>query len=243
MHIDKMSPIPVYYQLRNIILNKIKSAEYSEEDLIPSERELSEILGISRMTVRHALSQLVNEGLLYREKGKGTFVAKKKIVQNNITSFSEIVKLKGLVPSTEILFFGKDVKNNEMKNILDMEIDEPLYNLKRLRLANLKPIGIEEVFLPEKYFEGIEKYDFTSSLYSIIKDKYSITINYTDNIIQAKTPTKEEKILLKITSATPILKISGISCSEDDIKLFYQNDTYRSDEYQYNARIFMNKLR
>lgn len=241
MHIDKKSPIPVYYQLRNIILNKIKSTEYSEEGLIPSERELSELLGISRMTVRHALSQLVNEGFLYREKGKGTFVAKKKIVQVNITSFSETVKRRGLIPSTEILYFNKNVENHDIKKILDLEIDEPLYNLKRLRLANLKPIGIEEVFLPEKYFHEFEKHDLTSSLYSIIRDKYSHTISYIDNTIQAENPTKEEKILLKITSNTPILKVSGIRYSVEGIKLFYQNDIYRSDEYDYNVRIFMNK--
>lgn len=241
MFIDKKSPIPVYFQLKNIILEKIKNSEYFEEGLIPSERELSDLLGISRMTVRQALSQLVNEGVLYREKGKGTFVSKRKIIQNNITSFSELVKRRGLIPSTEILYFNKDVNNHEIKKILDMEINESLYNLKRLRLANLNPIGIEEVFLPEKFFTGIDKYDLTTSLYSIIRDKYSLTISYIDNTIQAKNPTKDEKNLLKITSNKPVINIAGTACSADGVKLFYQNDTYRADEYQYNARIFMNK--
>ncbi len=89
MHIDKKSPIPVYYQLMNIIMEKIKSGEYSVGSLIPSERDLSELLGISRMSVRQALHHLVNEGLLTREKGKGTFVTKMKFEQRNIMSFSE----------------------------------------------------------------------------------------------------------------------------------------------------------
>ncbi len=71
MHVDKKSPIPVYYQLKNIVLKKIQNGEFSAGSLIPSERDLGESLNISRMTVRQALNQLVSEGVLYREKGKG----------------------------------------------------------------------------------------------------------------------------------------------------------------------------
>ncbi|MBC7961272.1 MAG: GntR family transcriptional regulator [Vallitaleaceae bacterium] len=239
MYIDKKSPIPVYYQLKSNILSKIKGQEYTEDNLIPSERELGELLGISRMTVRQALNQLVAEGVLYREKGKGTFVAKQKIVQKNIMSFSETVKLRGLVPSTEILYFCKNTENQKIREILDVEANECLYHLKRLRLANQKPIGIEEVFLPERYFHEFEKHDFTSSLYTLIREDYLYIINHIDSTIQSEKPSKEEKTLLKLSANIPVLRISGISYSSLGVKLFYQNDVYRSDEYTYNIRIFM----
>lgn len=241
MFIDKTSPIPVYYQLKNIVLKKIQSGEFIEGGLIPSERELGEGLNISRMTVRQALNQLVQEGVLYREKGKGTFVSKSKIVQRNIESFSDTVRQRGLEPITEIIYFCKNEDNQRIKEILELEEMDSLYYLKRLRLASSVPIAIEEVFMPEKYFHELEKHDLTASLYTLIKEEYSYTLNYVDNMIQAAKPSNEEKILFEISSTTPVLKISGIRYSASGIKLFYGNDTYRSDEYDYNVRIFMNK--
>jgi GntR family transcriptional regulator len=241
MFIDKTSPIPVYYQLKNIILKKIKSGEFLEGGIIPSERELGDSLNISRMTVRQALNQLVQEGILYREKGKGTFVAKSKIVQRNIESFSETVKQRGLEPSTEIIYFGKNENNERIRELLELKEMEALYYLKRLRLASNVPIAIEEVFMPEKHFPEFEKHNLTSSLYTLIREEYSYILNYIDNTIQAAKPSNEEKILFKISTTIPVLKISGIRYSSSGIKLFYGNDTYRSDEYDYNVRIYMNK--
>lgn len=241
MYINKKSPIPVYYQLKNIILKKIGEGEYAPGSLIPSERDLGESLNISRMTVRQALNQLVSEGVLYREKGKGTFVSKGKIQQNNIMSFSDTVRQKGLMPSTEIIAFQKELERYDIKEILEIGRDEVIYVIKRLRLANDLPIAIEEAFIPEKYCPGLEDFDLKSSLYRIIKEQYSYTVNYIDNTIEASRPTKEEKELLKVNASLPILRINGISYTETGLKLFYEKDVYRSDEYSYNVRIYMNK--
>ena len=243
MYIDKKSPIPVYYQLKNIILKKIKDGEFTEGNLIPSERDLGEELGISRMTVRQALNQLVNEGVLYREKGRGTFVSKSKIVQRNIMSFSDTVRNKGLVPSTVILHFEKISDRSDINSILNLKEDEELYNIKRLRLANDIPIAIEEVFIPERYCPELEAFDLKSSLYKLLKEEYSLTISYIDNVIEAAKAAKEEKKLLNLSDATPVLRITNTSHNEDGIKLFYEKDVYRADEYTYNVRIYMNMER
>jgi GntR family transcriptional regulator len=241
MYIDKKSPIPAYYQLKSIILEKIQNGEFSRGNLIPSERELGENLNISRMTVRQALNQLVAEGVLYREKGKGTFVSKAKIEQHNIMSFSETVKKKGLIPSTAILNMEKIMGRPDMKEILEINKDEYLYNIKRLRFADDMPIAIEEIFIPERYCPGLERFDLKSSFYKLIKEEYSYMIHHIDNIIEATKPSKEERKLLNISETIPVLRIIGVSCMETGTKLFYERDIYRSDEYQYNVRIFMNK--
>ncbi len=241
MYVDKKSPIPVYYQLKNIILKKIKDGEYSEGSLIPSERDLGENLNISRMTVRQALNQLVSEGVLFREKGKGTFVSKGKIVQRNIMSFSDTVRNKGLVPSTVVLRFEKITDRLDIKKLLDLQEDESLYNIKRLRLANDLPIAIEEVFIPERYCPHLDTYKLNTSLYKLLKEEYSLTISYLDNLIEADRPEKDEKKLLGLQDMTPVLRITSISHNEAGMKLFYEKDVYRSDEYNYNVRIFMNR--
>ncbi|HEX2945625.1 MAG TPA: GntR family transcriptional regulator [Clostridia bacterium] len=241
MYIDKKSPIPVYFQLKNIVLDKIKNGEYQEGSLIPSERDLGENLGISRMTVRQALNQLVSEGVLYREKGKGTFVSKSKIVQRNIMSFSETVRKKGLVPSTNVLDFAKVTNRPDIMEILELNGNEGLYCVKRLRLANDQPIAIEEVFIPERYCPHLDKHDLKMSLYTLLKEEYSLSVNYMDSSVEAAKASKEERKLLGLADNTPVLRISSISYNEAGVKLLHQKDVYRSDEYNYNVRIFVNR--
>ena len=241
MYIDKKSPIPVYYQLKNIILGKIKEGVFAEGSIIPSERDLGDNLGISRMTVRQALNQLVAEGVLYREKGKGTFVSRGKIVQRNIMSFSDTVRNKGMTPSTIVLYFEKISDRIDIKNILNINEDEKLYNFKRLRLADEIPIAIEEVFIPERYCPRLEAFDLKSSLYKLLREEYSLAISFIDNVIEAAKPVKEEKKLLNLTDSTPVLRITNISHNDAGTRLFYEKDVYRSDEYNYNVRIYMNK--
>lgn len=241
MYIDKKSPIPAYYQLKNIILKKIRSGEFPAGSLIPSERDLGENLKISRMTVRQALNQLVAEGELNREKGKGTFVIKSKIEQRNIMSFSDIVAMKGMIPTTKVLNFNKEEAAEDIGEILDLKRGETIYIIKRLRLANGIPVGIEEDFIPEKYCPGLEKSDLTASLYKLINEEYSYTINHVDNIIEASKPSSEDKELLNIPGSIPVLKIASINYTRSDLKLFYERSVYRSDEYKYNVRVYVNK--
>lgn len=239
MYIDKRSPIPAYFQLKNIILENINNGEYPEGSLIPSERDLCEDLGISRMTVRQALNQLVTEGVLYREKGRGTFVSKSKIKQRNIMSFSETVRNKGLEPSTQVLRFEKVLDRADIRDILELQENEGLYGIKRLRLANERPVGIEEVFIPERHCPHLENYDLKMSFYKMLKEQYSLVVNCMDCSVDAAKATKEEKKLLGLTDSVPVLRITGISYNDSGTKLFYEKDTYRSDEYNYNVRIHL----
>lgn len=103
--IVRKSPLPRYYQLKEIMREKIRSGEWKPGDLIPSERELGEQYGISRMTARQAITELVNEGLFYREQGKGTFVSRRKITQQliHLTGFTEDMKARGQQPGTRVL--------------------------------------------------------------------------------------------------------------------------------------------
>lgn len=241
MYIDKKSPIPAYYQLKNKIMEKINSGEYAENSLIPSERELSDSLGISRMTVRQALTQLVQEGTLFRERGKGTFVAKSKIAQKNIASFSQTVRNKGMLPMTKVLRLEKIKVPSNILKTLELEDNDFVYNLKRLRFANDIPVAIEENFIPEKYCPNLDKHDLTESLYKVLTEQYSYNIDYLDNVIEASKASVEDRELLKIASGTPVLKISAIIYTDSNLKLLYENSKYRSDEYKYNVLVYNNK--
>jgi len=241
MFVDKKSPIPAYFQLKNIILKNIQSGAYTAGSLIPSERDLGECFGISRMTVRQALNQLVLEGVLNRERGRGTFVSRSKLEQKNIMSFSEAVRQKGLVPSAKVLNFISVEADAGMMDVLGLRDIEKVYVLKRLRLASFIPVGIEEDFIPQKYCPGLERFDLTGSLYRLIKEEYSYSINYVDNVVEASRPTREERELLEMSSGVPVIRVAGVNYTESGIKLFRERAVYRSDEYKYSMRVYVNK--
>lgn len=241
MILDRNSPIPVYSQLKAIISKRIQNGEYAEGGSIPSERDLAKNFGISRMTVRQALNEMVAEGILVREKGRGTFVAKRKIQQKNISSFSETVRAKGMVPSTKVLYFRKETVGDDISGILNISKDEQVYVVKRLRLANGVPVGLEHVYIPVSYCPGLESYQLEASLYQLINDKYGIKIDYMDNIIEASVTTAEERKLLKTGTSTPVLRITGVSYISGGRKFSFERDVYRGDQYSYNARIFLTR--
>lgn len=239
MRINKNSPVPVYYQLRNVIIEKIESGEYTEENLIPSEREISEELGISRMTVRQALNQLVSEGYLVREKGRGTFVAKARLHQKNISSFSDTVRAKGMTPHTKILNFEKIECEEALSKELDIPLGTKVYNIKRLRSADNTPIAIEEIFIPEQFCQDIEKQDLTQSFYKLLEKYYGYSIHHTDSMIEAVVAKKAIREQLGIKQSVPILGITSIVYAENNVKLWFEKSIYRSDKYVYNVRLFM----
>lgn len=241
MVLNKNSTIPVYYQLKEIIHKKIQNGEYVEGGIIPSEREFAKDFGISRMTVRQALNQMVSEGTLVREKGRGTFVAKHKIQQKNISSFSETVRAKGMVPSTKVLYFKKESSGEDVSNILNLSVGEQVYVIKRLRFANEIPVGLEQVFIPVHYCPDLESHQLEASLYQLINEKYGISIDYMDNTIEASVTAADERRLLNISTSTPVLRITGVSYISDGRKFSYERDIYRADQYSYNARIFLNR--
>lgn len=239
MYINKYSPVPAYFQLKNLIRGKIDSGEYAAGQLIPSERELSELLAISRMTVRQALNQLVQEGALTREKGRGTFVSKTKIEQRNVMSFSDLVRQRGMTPHTEVLLFETIVPDETVQQLLELAPDERVFHLRRLRMADDTPIGIEENFIPVRYCPGFEAMDHAKSLYSLMKTEFGYDLHHIDNVVEASLPTTEESRLLKSGPRVPLLRISGVNHTSAGLKLYHERAAYLSDQYKYSIRVFM----
>ena len=241
MTIDKKSPIPAYFQLKGILMDRIRGGVYVPGGLIPSERELGESFGLSRMTVRQALNQLVAEGVLHRDKGRGTFVSRIKLEQRNIMSFSDAVRAKGLVPSARILHFGLSPAESVVRTALDLPDGDRVFVLRRLRLASGVPVGIEEDFLPETLFPGLDSHDLTASLYRLISMEYAHSVTHIDNDVEAGRPDKEEREWLDMPANVPVLRVNGVNYAETGVKLFYERSTYRSDEYRFSMRVTVNR--
>src|SRR5215472_9864244 len=154
--IYRNSPVPRYHQLKEILREKIRSGEWKPGDIIPSERELSETYGISRMTARQAITDLVNEGLFYREQGKGTFVSQRKITQQllHLTGFTEDIKARGQRPGTKVLSAETIPADEGTAEKLRIDPGTSVFRLRRLRIADGSPLAIE---LSQLHFKGCER--------------------------------------------------------------------------------------
>src|SRR4051812_11029440 len=160
--LNKYSHVPLYQQLVDKLIGQIRSGELRPGDRVPSEREIAERHKVSRTTARLALDELVSTGLVYREQGRGTFVAASSM-RNLIgfASFSEDFITRGHKPGSRILAHGLIDGDEVMHKTLKLNADEPILCLKRLRLADDEFVAIQTAYLPANLVPGLEKRDMT----------------------------------------------------------------------------------
>lgn len=225
--IDKSSPIPVYYQLKEAIQKKISEGVWKVGQCIDSERELSETYGVSRMTIRQALGELVQEGILIREKGKGTFVCEPKVKQEDMMSFSEIIQRTGRQLTTEVIEFEK-IPTPE--DLLDTFSFEEVYKINRNRIVDGECIANEIVFIPVDYCGFMDNDKLEGSLYKILAE-FGYTVDHSESSIRAVIMDSYYKDLFKVNKEIPLIQTLSKTINSDGKVLFVEESTYRSDKY------------
>ncbi len=240
--LDKNIPVPLYYQLKKLLIDEITNNRLKLGDSIPTEAEFSEYLGISRPTIRQALSELVSEGYLQRLKGKGTFVSKPKIDERffqHLQSFNNEMQQKGLNPSTQVL----DLK--VIKGIagicekLNIDVEDELVYLRRVRYADEEPVVYLETYLPYKYCKGIVEEDFVhNSLYSLMEEKYNIKIFKVVRKIEAVNADEQVAKLLHIKKNQALCLVKTTAYTEENIPSEYSIARYRGDRNQFSVELY-----
>lgn len=238
--LNKKIPIPLYYQLKQWLVEQIDRGDLMPGDFIPSERELSEEFEISRMTVRQALLELVNEGRLVREKGKGTFVAEPKISQGllKLTSFSEDMISRGMKPGAYVVDVTVKKVTPVVQKRLHMKADDSALIVTRLRMADDKPMALETTHLPLSRFSGLEQQDFNNmSIYQYIKEHYGIVTAFASQTIEVGLPNGSEAKLLDTHADAPILLIERVTFDEHRVPIEFVKSVYRGDRYKLFAEL------
>lgn len=233
MPIDKNSPIPVYYQLKQDIKEKIQQGVWKVGECIASEREITESYAVSRMTVRQALGELVQEGILKREKGKGTFVCEPKVMQKDMMSFSEIVKRSGMTLCTKVLELKKIKTPEEFQDLILLE---DVYKISRLRIVQNISVAEETIYIPCDYCGYMDENILGGSFYKILEG-FGYSIDHSESSIQAILTTDYYKKLFNIKNDVPLLKISSRNITSDGKLLFLEESVYRSDKYVLEVNI------
>jgi GntR family transcriptional regulator len=237
----KQWPLPIYYQLKEALREQIESGVLKPHERLPSERELEETYHISRMTARRALSELEVEGYVYRQQGRGSFVAEPKIRQGllRLTSFTEDMHARGLVPGARVIDVEVLSGDEELARRLKAAPDEQFVKIQRVRLANGEPMSLETSFLRRKFCEGIEKIDFTDrSLYKMLRDRYGIYLSRAEQVLEVKLADEYEAEILGVKKGAPMWMMERLTYLEDErTAIEYVRSIYRGDRYKLYAEL------
>lgn len=239
--IDKKVPVPLYFQLKELILKEIKSGSYPEGSMIPTEKELGDMFQISRTTVRQAIAELVNEGWLYRVKSKGTFVSRPKIQQdfmNKIESFTTEMERKGFSVSTEVLDFKVTQADEITAGALKLKAGDKVIYLYRKRCTDGEPIVTIETFLPYKDCEFLMGTDFThTTLYSKLDESEETRIDYMVRKAQAVGATAADAKLLNMKKGEPIHFFISTGFNKYGKPIEYSLSRYRGDRSEFEVTV------
>lgn len=238
--VDKESPIPLYYQLKNIISEMIENEELKADEVVPTERELCEYHGISRMTANKAIASLVNEGLLYRERGKGTFVVKDKEKHplHNLLGFTEDMLRRGISIHTRILSFRRKPATKKLQHDLQLKEHEEVFEICRLRSVSGEPYAIETAYLTAALCEGLSAEMLeNNSLYGILEKQFGLQIEYANQTIEPVLVNDYESEMLQVKQKTLALMFSRLTYAKKDIPFEVTKAIYRSDRYKFEITL------
>jgi GntR family transcriptional regulator len=232
--LNKQSFTPLYHQIEQALRRQIERGELRPGQAI-SERELSESLGVSRMTTRQALRALRDESLIYTERGRGTFVAEPKVDVHTrrLLGFSEDMRRRGLAPSSKILSFRRFRPEAAVAERLQLENGEEAFEIVRLRLADRVPMAYESCLLPARLCPRLKRADLErGSLYQLLEQDYGVRIARADEVLEAACATRREAELLSIKPRAPILVVERTVYASDDAPIEVVRSVYRGDRYQ-----------
>src|SRR5581483_10012115 len=203
-------------------------------DAIPSERQLGIDLGVSRLTVRAALDELVREGYLVRRRGAGTFVAEPKVAKGiDITSFSDDMRARGLTPGSRTLELRTIPAGARLGRILHVSPSEEIVAVKRLRLADGDAMAIELLHVRSSLVPGLTAADLEeNSFYDLLASRYDIAIVGGTQTVEPTVTNEEESLVLGVPLHSPALLFERVTRTEDAQVVEYTSSTYRGDRYR-----------
>ena len=237
---DLKSSRPLYIQITDLIRDKIANKVWPLDEMIPSENELAATHEVSVGTVKKALSVLVNEGLLYRRQGKGTFVNRPDFKRSFIRFFRYGVddEEKGRFISSKVLSSDLVVPDQRIRDILKLADDEKTITIKRIRCLKDLPLMLEDLYLPYKIFKGFDKIDISQELlYPIYDEKFNTPIVWADEYLWPTIADSSLAETLKIDPGDPVISIERITYTYGDEPVEFRSSIGRGDKFRYHIEI------
>ena len=235
--IDKNGPLPLYYQIKQQLKKAIETHNLESNAAFPSERELIELYGVSRPTVRQATEELLNEGYLYRKRGLGTFVAGPKLKQElpSALGFSERMQREGRLPSSRVVNIGLvETPGETVLAQLGLPVGSAVFQIKRVRLADNEPIMLETSHLSLDLFPKLTQTDFNKvSLYRFLREEYGLAIARLRETLEPVVLGDYESKLLEVVRGSPAMLVQISALASNGKAIEYSQALVRGDRCQY----------
>ena len=234
-----MMSLPLYAQLKETLITAVTRGELRPGDRLPSQRGLCQRYGMSHMTVRRAINELINEGAIFAIPGKGLYVAEPKqdAETGPLIGFSEDMALRGMVASSELL--GGEIigASTVVARMLDVSVDAPVIYLRRLRLADGVPIAIQTSYLPYALCPGLLSHDLAhGSLYAVLRERYRLLLAEGSTTVEAATADAEQARLLTLQVGAALLIVEQLTLLDNQRVVEFTRTAYRGDRYRLRVR-------
>ncbi|HYH74096.1 MAG TPA: GntR family transcriptional regulator [Nocardioides sp.] len=235
--IDRTSPVPLYHQLAEQLTASIEDGRLKPGDAFENELALAERLDLSRPTVRRAIAELVNRGLLVRRRGVGTTVASKVIHRRDeLTSLYDDMVRRGQEPHTEVLSFTTDAVDAVAAEALGVAADAPLVSVERLRTVDGTPTALMHNWLPPQFGDLTAADLEDASLYAILRAR-GVHPTIAHQTIGARRPDTRERRLLKLAAGDPLLTMTRKAYAANGAAVEYGDHCYRYDQYAFDVTV------
>ena len=247
MDINKSAPIPLHFQLKNLLEDAIKAGAWGMGDLFPTDKQLMEKYDLSSTTVRRAISELVHDGWLERKPGKGTFIRREAIEETlgRLTGFFEEMTRQGFRPSAELIRSAPvTIGNKEIAKYPEIKTfnGQDMYFIEKVQHINGKPIVYLISFWPYHYGKKIAEHDLSlEGIYQVVNRELEIVLTKADQTICAGAADKDIAKRLGVTKGDPVLIMERITYAGEK-PVEYSYNVYRGDQYKYNVTLYHNSV-
>ena len=239
-HPSHLSPVPLYTQIRELLRERILHGVYKSHAQMPSENEMVRAFGVSRITVRQALTDLQKEGLIFKIHGKGTFVSKAKATQNlrRLEGFGEAMAGAGHETFSRVLAHRAVRAGKIVGERLRVPEREEVMEIRRVRYLDREPISVDVTYVPLAIGERLVREDLPRrDIFVILENDYGIALGNADLSIDAAAADDDIAEALKVEPGSPILRIERLTFTSDGTPLDFEFLYYRGDAFQYRLRI------
>ena len=236
--VDSQNPIPLYYQINLDLRRMIEEQSIPPGSILPPEVEICKAYGVGRQTVRQAIARLVDDNLVDRYAGKGTFVRDhaERASFHLDRSFSQHVRDLGLVPGSKKLCQEEGVVSDDTHPQLRKHLEDPCLYLERIRFGDQEPICYQTTTVLIKRCPGLHQHDFEQeSLYEVLAKDYNLIITRIEHVIRAVAADNYRAELLEVDSGAPLLFVNTCAYLENGEMIEVTTSHYRADRYEYRT--------
>jgi GntR family transcriptional regulator len=232
--LDKDLPVPLYHQLELVLKAEIESGRWQPEAQLPTESQIAERFGVSKITVRQALQALAEQGYISRQQGRGTFVGRRKFDEGprELTSFTEEMRRHNLIATSLVLGQIVVAADARVSDALRLSTAEPVFVLRRLRLANGEPMGVQTAHIPASLVPGLEKDNLENmSLYETLQGRFGLYPARARETYFAALADQAAADLLGIAIGSPVFAVERVTLLPNQKPFEFVQSTMRGDRY------------